>query len=513
MHYCYRDKDGWQAPNLRVHPGDWLVLTLKNELTDDADKRHEHAKQPLGMKTPCGTGTMDGLSTNIHFHGLYVPPACHQDDVLNTFIAAGAPAFEYRMQIPADQPPGVYWYHPHVHGMSNVQVQGGASGALIVEGIERAVPTVAGLPERVLIIRDQPVATPNALPKAGVVMAEMPPLRDPDGDILNTGTGLGPPSKDLSLNFVPVPYPDYPPATILMRPSERQLWRVLNASAITYLDLNLLFNGVPQIMGVVSLDGAPVNLSGNDHGAVNAGRVDKNGIVWRQHVELPPGGRADLLVEGPPAGVYGNLITHAVDTGPAGENDPVRPLANIIAKAGAPETRSTLPSNVLADNAPRPDTTWLGNAKPARMRHLYFSERPSDPATPNSPTVFMLTIEGQQPAPYDPNATTPNMTVPQGDVEDWIIENRSQELHAFHIHQLHFLLEEVNGVPVDEPFLRDTVNVGFWDGQSRAYPSVHLRLDFRNPQIAGSFVYHCHLLEHEDGGMMGTIRVVPTSTK
>src|SRR5215831_9640976 len=155
MHYCYRDKDGSQAPNLRVHPGDWLVLTLKNELTDDADKPHAHAKQPLGMRTPCGTGTMDGLSTNIHFHGLYVPPACHQDDVLNTFIAAGAPPFEYRIQIPADQPPGVYWYHPHVHGMSNVQVQGGASGALIVEGIERAVPTVAGLPERVLIIRDQ----------------------------------------------------------------------------------------------------------------------------------------------------------------------------------------------------------------------------------------------------------------------------------------------------------------------------------------------------------------------
>jgi len=391
--------------------------------------------------------------------------------------------------------------------MSNVQVQGGASGALIVEGIERNVPAVAGLPERVLIIRDQPVMTPNALPNASVVMAEMPPLRDPDGDILNTGTGFGPPSKDLSINFVAVPYPDYAPALIMMRPAERQLWRVLNASAITYLDLNLLYNGMPQMLGEVSLDGAPVNLVGNGNGTPNSGGIDKNGIVWQSHIELPPGGRADLLVQGPPAGVYGNLITHAVDTGPAGENDPVRPLANIIAKENATEPRSILPAGVSAGSSPGPGAAWLGHAKPARVRKLYFSERPSDSANPNSPTVFMLTIEGQQPAPYDPNATAPDMTVSQGDVEDWIIENRSQELHAFHIHQLHFVVKEVNGVSVDEPFLRDTVNVGFWDGKSATYPGVRLRLDFRNPQIVGTFVYHCHLLEHEDGGMMGTIRV------
>jgi len=64
-------------------------------------------------------------------------------------------------------------------------------------------------------------------------------------------------------------------------------------------------------------------------------------------------------------------------------------------------------------------------------------------------------------------------------------------------------------VPVDEPYLRDTINVAYWDGHSRVYPSVKLRMDFRDPSIVGTFVYHCHLLEHEDGGMMGTIRVEP----
>jgi FtsP/CotA-like multicopper oxidase with cupredoxin domain len=99
--------------------------------------------------------------------------------------------------------------------------------------------------------------------------------------------------------------------------------------------------------------------------------------------------------------------------------------------------------------------------------------------------------------------------VEQGDVEDWIIENRSQELHDFHIHQVHYLMLEWNGMAVNEPFLRDTVNVPYWDGKSAKYPSVKLRIDFRDPNIIGTFPYHCHLLEHEDGGMMGLVKVEP----
>jgi FtsP/CotA-like multicopper oxidase with cupredoxin domain len=507
MRYCYSDTNGNQAPNLRLHPGDWLVLTLKNNLQRSSGPSPSHPPEMHAQAhASCGNGMMDGLSTNLHFHGLSVPPVCHQDDVLHTLISPSDPPFEYRLQIPPDQTPGVYWYHPHLHGSSNIQVQGGASGALIVEGIERANPLVAGLPERVLIVRDQDLIHPNAVPAASMVMPQMPPLRDPDGDILNTGSGAGMPSKDLSINFVPVPYPDYPPALVLMRPSERQLWRLLNASAITYLDLRMLFNGVPQLLGQVSLDGVPVNPSMVKRPAGNAS-ADQAGIVWQNHIELPPGGRADVIFTGPPEGVYGNLVTEAVDTGPAGENDPIRPLLNIISKAGVPEPRFILP----ASPAPVPARTpaWLGAVKPVRERKLYFSERPSDPNHPDSRTVFMLTIEGQPPAPFDPASNSPNMIVSNGDVEDWIIENRTQELHAFHIHQLHFLVIQSNGVPVDEPFLRDIVNVQYWDGKSSTYPSVKLRMDFRNPRIVGMFAYHCHLLEHEDGGMMGTIQVTP----
>jgi FtsP/CotA-like multicopper oxidase with cupredoxin domain len=103
--------------------------------------------------------------------------------------------------------------------------------------------------------------------------------------------------------------------------------------------------------------------------------------------------------------------------------------------------------------------------------------------------------------------------VHQGDVEDWTIENRSQETHAFHIHQTHFLVLERHGVPVREPYIRDTVNVAFWDGFTPQYPSVKLRMDFRDPSIVGTFPYHCHILQHEDGGMMGTIQVEPAPGK
>jgi FtsP/CotA-like multicopper oxidase with cupredoxin domain len=183
----------------------------------------------------------------------------------------------------------------------------------------------------------------------------------------------------------------------------------------------------------------------------------------------------------------------------------VRPLAAIVSRTDAPEPRLKL-SETPVPAVPQ-TVAWLGDVKPVRERKLYFSEKPSDPSDPNSPTVFSITVDGHDPVPYDPRSTVPDITVQQGDVEDWIIENRSRELHAFHIHQLHFLLTEWDGVPVDEPFLRDTVNVPYWDGGSPVYPSVRLRMDFRNPRIVGTFVYHCHLLEHEDGGMMGTIRV------
>jgi FtsP/CotA-like multicopper oxidase with cupredoxin domain len=495
--YCYLLADGTQAPTLRLNPGDWLVLNLKNELSVSASSNEpRHRGKTKVPSDPCTSGAMSPTSTNLHFHGLTLPPVCHQDDVLRTSIQSGDPPFEYRFRIPADEPPGLYWYHPHIHGFSKAQVVGGASGALIIEGIERANREIAGLPERVLVIRDQDLMNPRAPPaKSEPVVPRM--FIDRDGDSANNGTGFGQPAKDLSVNFVPVPYPDYPPAVIKMKPAERQLWRVVNASAITYLNLAVLFERIPQQLGIVAIDGVPINRSG----------ASGPEIQWSDHIGIAPGGRAEFVVHGPASGVPGLFVTRTVDTGQGGENDPNRTLARIDAADDAPEPRSILASSPTP--LPAPALPWLGDIQPARVRRLYFSEKLQDPSNPNSATSFYITVDGRVPAAFDPTSSEPNITVKQGDVEDWIIENRSTELHAFHIHQIHFLLMDWSGIPVNEPFLRDTVNVPYFNGRMLTYPSVRLRMDFRDPNTVGTFLYHCHLLEHEDGGMMGIIRVEP----
>ena len=498
--YCYLTPDGSESPTLRLSPGDLLILSLTNDLRDPehiaaaVPSSHHHNvadKRP----DPCASAQMSLRSTNLHFHGLTIPAVCHQDDVLKTSLQPGDPPFEYRFYIPANEPPGLYWYHPHIHGFSKLQVLGGLSGAMIIEGIERANKEVAGLSERVLIIRDQDLLNPNAPPaKSEPIIPKM--LIDHDGDAANNGTGFGKPAKDLSINYVPVPYPDYPPAVIEMKPGERQLWRVLNASAITYLNLAVLYKFKPQQLGIVALDGVPLNANG----------TSGDFIDWQNHIGVPPGGRVEFIVTGPPLGVPGLLVTRTVDTGVGGENDPNRMIATITGSNDAPEPRSRLsasPAPLVPASMP-----WLGSVAPVRTRKLYFSEKLLDPNDPNSATTFYLTVDGQTPKVFDPNSDVPDIVVHQGDVEDWIIENRSPELHAFHIHQLHFLMTAWRDVPVNEPFLRDTINVPYYDGRTLEYPSVTLRMDFRDPNAVGTFVYHCHLLEHEDGGMMGTIRVL-----
>jgi FtsP/CotA-like multicopper oxidase with cupredoxin domain len=247
----------------------------------------------------------------------------------------------------------------------------------------------------------------------------------------------------------------------------------------------------------VAIDGVPINVAG----------AQAPPVEWSDHIGIPPGGRVEFIVTGPPAGVPALLVTRTIDTGQGGENDPNRALATVMAAADAPEPAAKLPAS--AQPLPAPSRPWLGSVAPVRVRRLYFSEKLEDPTNPNSATAFYITVDGEKPTAFDPAATVPNIVVRQGDVEDWIIENRSTELHAFHIHQLHFLLLQWSGVPVNEPFLRDTVNVPYFNGRTLDYPSVRLRMDFRDPDSVGTFLYHCHLLEHEDGGMMGLVRVVP----
>jgi FtsP/CotA-like multicopper oxidase with cupredoxin domain len=116
MKYCYLFGDGTsEAPTLMVNPGDVLTINLINSLTSSAAAEMPpefHIMAGMGSSA-CGGGNMTSSASNIHFHGLNIPPVCHQDDVISTSVAAGSPPFQYKITIPSNEPPGLYWYHPH----------------------------------------------------------------------------------------------------------------------------------------------------------------------------------------------------------------------------------------------------------------------------------------------------------------------------------------------------------------------------------------------------------------
>jgi FtsP/CotA-like multicopper oxidase with cupredoxin domain len=453
--YCYAyPANGTEAPTLRLNPGNALVLNLTNQMQQYFVQSPQHAHQmsrPPSADPDCD-GYMTSFSTNVHFHGLNLPPLCHQDETIFTLINPGDPPFRYETRVPANEPPGLYWYHPHPHGMTQAQIMGGASGALIVEGIDKVKPEVAGLTEHVFVLRDQ---------------------TSPTGGALMT-----------TINFVPAisPYP-----VIQTGPAEKQFWRVLNAEGETFVRLQVQINGQGQKVQIVALDGTPL----------------KNDIVTNE-VDLPPAGRAEFIMQGPAEGATGTLVTLGVNTGPDGTSNPPELIADITPAAGAKVNSGAI--NHAALSGPKQRFGGLANLKPTKQRSLYFSEYlSSDPGD----SKFYITVQGQTPRVFDPSEP-PAIVTQQGSVEDWTIENRAHEIHAFHIHQVHFLLMARNGVNVTGSKVLDTVPIPAWSG-SGPYPSVTIRMDFRDPQTVGTFVYHCHILNHEDQGMMAKIQVLPPS--
>lgn len=469
--FCFQTPHGLESPTLHVNPGDSIELVLHNTAPPAPAGPSEIVAND---RNRCGAKQMTLTSINLHFHGLNISPKCHGDETIHTLVNSGQ-SFTYKIKIPADEPPGLYWYHPHVHGLASATVQGGATGAIVVEGIENIQPAVAGLPERILVLRDQPLAFSGA--------------RHPPDE--------PPPNWDVSVNYVPVLYPSYSPAIIKMASGATEFWRVANTAANTIMDLQVVYDGVPQTLQIVGLDGVP---TGSQDGKA------QGTILSRKHILLPPAGRVEFILAGPTAQTKSaQLVTRAIDGGPASDSNPARPLAQIVTTTSAPHL-ARMPERSGPPNRQR--FADLATAKVTARRTLYFSEVPGHIQYPDEGVNFYITVEGQQQKLYNP-ANPPAIVTHRGAVEDWKIENRTFEVHEFHIHQIHFLLLERNGVPVpkNQQQFYDTIQVPYWTGRGK-YPSVKVRMDFRG-QVVGDFVYHCHILDHEDGGMMAVIRVEP----
>ena len=431
------------APVIRAFPGDTIKITYVNNLPE---KSAESCAVP-----PC----MD--RTNLHFHGLTVSPNSPQDDVLGMMAMPGQ-SLQYSVQIPRDHPPGLFWYHTHPHGESHRQVSDGMSGAIVIDGIERYVPEVQHLRERVMVVRGRSIKhDPNASQLMKYV--EIPPKK--------CGGENEAPEEIFTVNGALRPQ-------VEIAPNERQFWRIVNASADRYLDMQLDGGSLE----IVALDGMPLAYHDPQHPSRT---VD--------HVLLSPAGRVEAIVTGPAAGTHAALRTLCVDTGPDGDPNPGMVLADLIqSSSGTPDQHNT-------DPPPQPDhETKEGSPlyKPVNLAPL--KKRP-----PSFTVIFTedkngFYINGKKFA----MDAEPMTSVRVGTYQRWSIANRTGELHPFHIHQVHFLAYAENGAPLAHPEWLDTVNVPVGG-------TIDVILDFTEPVIKGMAVFHCHLLNHEDKGMMAKI--------
>jgi FtsP/CotA-like multicopper oxidase with cupredoxin domain len=469
--FCFVTDDGLESPTLHVNPGDTIKISLTNQVPEIPGGPTEIISSPHKV---CGALVMTLSSVNMHFHGTNTSPTCHSDEVIRTLVNSGQ-TFEYTLHIPEDEPPGLYWYHPHVHGISSAALQGGATGAIEVEGIADIQPAVAGLPERYLVLRDQQLIGCCGL------------------------TDVQQPNWDVSVNYVPVSFPRYVPAVIKMQEGTQEFWRVVNAGANTIMDIQVLYDGVPQPLQIAALDGVPTGSKDGRRQGV---------LITQTDILLPPSSRAEFIVAAPSASVRkAQLVTLAIDGGEASDSNPARPLANIVATS-APVALPKMPAPDGIVRKMRFDD--LANAAITAHRDLYFSEYFTSFGHETEGAEFFITVDGHIETLFDPNVP-PAITTHRGAVEEWRIENRTQEVHEFHMHQVHFLVTAVNDKPIPKKRqqLYDTFQVGYWDGNIKhAYPSITIKLDFRGPTV-GDFVYHCHILDHEDLGMMAIIRVLP----
>jgi FtsP/CotA-like multicopper oxidase with cupredoxin domain len=436
---------------LELNAGDLLNVTLTNNLPPLDG--HEH---PVDLTRP-----HEWTTTNLHTHGLHVSPSGNSDNVFVS-IPPGE-RFDYAIQLPNDHPGGLFWYHPHRHGGVTQQVRGGMAGALIVRGELDAVPEVAAAKEHVIVLQAIELGDEfqllDPIPNPTTEQAFFPRTQ-----ILYTANGV--------LN-----------PRIRMAPGEVQRWRFVNAAEGKFMALELQDHD----LHVLAWDG--LTLASADQQA---------------SVMLAAGNRVDLLVRAGKPGVYELTLSpgssqhpdipgmaHATPWDPSsgpptGELAP-RPVLTVEVTGDA--VRMALP-----DSLPAFDPPMLPIARTREF--AYTVDRLEDN------TFLSFGVDGHS---FDPDRAP--YQVKLNTAEEWTlyngVDNRLPEhAHGFHIHVNPFKVIAVNGRPLAKPVWYDTFALSGITGDSITFQSNFT--DF-----TGKFVNHCHILAHEDLGMMEAIEVIP----
>ncbi len=423
------------APTIRVYPGDTLKIAYVNDL-------------PVHSAESCAISPCKDM-TNLHFHGMTVSPDAPQDDVLDMMAMPGE-TLHYAVEIPRDHLPGLFWYHTHPHGESHRQVLDGMSGAIVVEGMERYYPEVRKLREQILVVRGPSIERSS---NAGEL------LRRVEAQPPSCGNESGETDRIFTINGEVRP-------TININPGERQFWRIVNASADRYMDLQL----DTQKLEIIAMDGMPL-----------AYHDPKNPIKIVEHVLVSPAGRLEAIVTGPNSNAHATLRSLCVNTGPDGDPNPAMVLADIAPGSSAASVARKANRDLRKPEFKQVDLQRFEQSDPDFV--VIFTEDKNG-----------FYINGKK---YEPDSA-PMTRVHVGGYQHWRILNASAELHPMHIHQVHFLAYAQNGVPLENPMWMDTVNVPVGG-------SVDVVMDFTDPVIKGMSVFHCHLLNHEDKGMMAKI--------
>jgi suppressor of ftsI len=399
----------------------------------------------------------EGENTNVHYHGTNVSPLPPADSVFIE-IKPGED-YQYVVDFPKDHPQGLFWYHPHWHGTTEYQIGSGLSGLISVDGVLDPWPELKDITQRFMILRDIQI-------KHGKV-PNPPDPGDPTNRLVN---GLRNP-------------------TIPIHPGEVQLWRVGNIGADIYYDLEIEGHKIYEI----ARDG-----------------VRNRVPVVYDHLLLPTSARSEFLIVGGKPGEY-IFRTREIDMGPAGDPHPRTTLATLVV-SGPEQTEIKLPEIF-------PELQDLRTARPCCKRTFDFSE------TGDGEQFCINNVQTDM--------SVVNTTVRVGCVEEWTINNCTAENHVFHHHQLQFQVIKENGKDVPFTGWQDTVNLPFraadTDHPNRCkcdedgdkctgctcptaedpYGSVVVLVPFLDPVIEGKAVYHCHIAEHEDNGMMQVISMSP----
>lgn len=551
--FCYRYRLGGveerRAPVLRVHRGGTFAIRLVNELQGPAPGAAMSAKAlaackpsvmpPMPERSFVGymnhqiqSGSMDAkdVDANLHMHGFQGPPS--QENVFLSTLSTPAHACEFVLTIPKTQPPGTYFYHTHAHEMSDDEVAGGLSGMWIVEP---DTPQIAAAADRPIVLKYRVpfVATDHLLPdltplffaaaehEAGVKPAapvSFDPFDPPawpvgfpihaaglvDANRCGDRTGAG-----LAVDRVSTP------GTLTVAAGQTQLLRFLNATSDSPIYLRMRdAAGNPLEMHVVGRDGTPVG--GDDVRPLSQ-------YVAMNEVALPPAGRADVLLTlatGEKATFFGGYACQA----PHDEVEIPRDLLAVDAGAPAagPVTVASSPLAPAQSPAARLVAYADGHRSQVRRRAFTYTEYVLPRAHGHGfNEAYYLTetsASNFHERPYWPvyakgaRAPEPEIVVKRGAIEEWDLFNASAESHTFHIHQMTFVALGGKAGPAT----LDTVMVPFGkylpNKKDPNYPLIapsrtRILLDFRNVP-RGTFVFHCHMLFHEDHGMMGVIRVV-----